>query len=70
MSLRWRPPVGPIPDEHVDPLRVIEAKILVAFDRLRDAELKGQEAFAEVARRRIDDLIDEWQAARQSGVRS
>lgn len=58
MNIRRRPPVGPVPDEHVDPVRAVEAKLLVAYDRLRDAELAGNEAFARVARRRIDDLLD------------
>ncbi len=53
------PPVGPVPDEHIDPVRAVEAKILAAHDRMRAAELEGNEAAADVARAHVDVLFGE-----------
>jgi hypothetical protein len=53
------PPIGPVPGQHVDPLQVVQAKILVAHDRMRDAELAGNDAAVVVARKRVDDLFEE-----------
>jgi hypothetical protein len=48
----------PPPDELVDPVRAVEAAILVAHDRMRDAELAGNDAAAVVARKRVDELLE------------
>jgi hypothetical protein len=64
-----RPPVGPVPDEHVDPVRAVEAAIRAARTNVRDADKAGNELKARVWRQRCDDLcVERDRLVQVSGV--
>lgn len=68
MMRRSKPPIGPVPDEHLDPLRALHAAITATLALVREADAAGDELLAKVRRSRMDDLMEE--RARLVGGRS
>jgi hypothetical protein len=65
---RRRPPIGPVPDERPDPVRVIEAAIKAARTNVMAADAAGNKLKADVWRQRCDDLcVERDQLAAQAG---